>query len=342
MVYVVVAWKVSSGLASMRSGELCFASLAGGNMSGRLSIGLLGAAARALVPLLVGCGEHVNDIGAIGSPTDGAFLADVVTDSAEEAKPPADAPCPSANGAIDAGWHLVFEDQFEGLGGPKADVWKLEIGPADDHQRQYNTDRPENVRLDGNGNLLIEAREESYMGMPYTSARLDTQGHRTFTYGRFEARMKVAAGGPGLWSQWWMLGADFPTVGYPDCGDVTITDHLSENPTSFYSGAYGPGFPPPATSIYAQYTLPGGASLGDDFHVFRVDWEPDRLTWYIDDHAYYSRSKSDLDSGMSWVFGHPMFLILFVAVGGDEVNSIDRSIFPATTLIDYVRVCAHG
>src|SRR5262249_842316 len=137
--------RFQAGLASLRSGEVCFARLAGGNMSGRSSIGLLGSTAWVAMSLPLGCSEHVNDIGAIGSPTDAAFLPEVMADSAEEALPPADAQAPC--GAVDSGWHLLFEDQFEGVGAPNADFWKLEIGPADDHQRQYNTDRPENIRL---------------------------------------------------------------------------------------------------------------------------------------------------------------------------------------------------
>jgi beta-glucanase (GH16 family) len=65
------------------------------------------------------------------------------------------------------------------------------------------TDRVENSRVEG-GMLLIEARQEKYMGCDYTSARLNTLAKGQWTYGRFEIRAKLP-NTQGIWPAMWLL-----------------------------------------------------------------------------------------------------------------------------------------
>lgn len=106
-------------------------------------------------------------------------------------------------------WTEVWSDEFDGPAGqlPSAANWTFDIGTDwGNAQLEYDTDRPENVSRDGNGNLAITARRESYRGSAYTSGRIKTQGLFDQAYGRFEARIKLPTG-QGIWPAFWMLGS---------------------------------------------------------------------------------------------------------------------------------------
>ena len=97
-----------------------------------------------------------------------------------------------------------------------------------------------------------------------------------------------------------------------------------------YSGAAGPT---------ASYTLPGGAKFSDDFHVFAIEWETDVIRWYVDGNLYSTKTPADTN-GNTWVFDHPFFIILNVAVGGEWPGNPDATtVFPQRMLIDYIHVC---
>ena len=105
---------------------------------------------------------------------------------------------------------LVWEDEFDGPVGqlPDSTKWGYDIGTDwGNEQLEYDTDRPENVSLDGDGHLVITAREESYRERDYTSARIVTRDLFEPTYGRFEARIKLPVG-RGIWPAFWLLGVD--------------------------------------------------------------------------------------------------------------------------------------
>ena len=95
-------------------------------------------------------------------------------------------------------WTLTMSDEFDGDEGTPPDpaMWTYDVGGDGwgNGQLEYNTDRVENVSLDGEGNLRIRALEESYMGNDYTSGRIKTQGLFDQEYGRFEARIKLPGG----------------------------------------------------------------------------------------------------------------------------------------------------
>lgn len=195
------------------------------------------------------------------------------------------------------------------------------------------TNRTDNVRVE-NGMLVIEARQESYQGNNYTSGRIKTEGLQERTYGRYEARIKLPAG-QGMWPAFWMLGNDIATTGWPGCGEVDIMENIGKSPAIAYGTLHGPGYSG-ANGFQGSYTLPSG-KLSDDFHVYAVEWVPGQIRWYVDGNLYHSATPSQVNG--NWVFDHPFFLILNVAVGGGWPGNPDATtVFPQQMLVDYVRV----
>ncbi len=237
---------------------------------------------------------------------------------------------------------FMWQDEFDGPAGqlPDAARWDYDIGTDwGNAQLEYDTDRPTNVSLDGNGHLAITAREEFYMGQPYTSARIVTRDLYEFAYGRVEARIKLPVG-QGIWPAFWLLGADFETIGWPQCGEIDIMEYLGHQPTTVYGSLHGPGYSGGA-SYTQSYVLETGG-FNDDFHVFAVEWEADVIRWYVDDILYSTLTTQDI-SPNEWVFDHPFYIILNVAVGGNWPGPPDAATeFPQTMLVDYVRIQAAG
>jgi beta-glucanase (GH16 family) len=202
------------------------------------------------------------------------------------------------------------------------------------------TPRAENLHLE-NGNLVIEAVKEEFTGSDgvkrrYTSARLKTQGRFSQTYGRFEARIQIPSG-LGVWPAFWMLGDDFPATDWPVCGEIDIMENVDVDKSTNHGSIHGPGYSA-TNSISSGYTLAHG-SFSDDFHVFAVEWEPQVIRFYVDDQRYATRTPADLPKGARWVYDHPFFLLLNLAVGGKVPQNPDRSNdFPQRMLVDYVRV----
>ena len=236
---------------------------------------------------------------------------------------------------------LIWHDEFEGPAGqlPDPAKWQFDIGTDwGNAQLEFDTDRPENVSLDGRGNLAITAREESYQGQPYTSGRIKTKDLFEQTYGRFEARIRVPVG-QGMWPAFWMLGEDIDEVGWPQCGEIDIMEYRGHEPSILHGTIHGPGYKGD-DSIGNSWVLEG-AGFHEDFHVFAIEWTADRIEWFVDGEKYHSVSPSDLPEGTEWVYDHPHFIILNLAVGGRWVGSPDEHTrFPQSVLVDWVRVYA--
>ena len=250
--------------------------------------------------------------------------------------------------AVDASgndWKLVWSDEFNGRNGSGVDTtkWVSEVGGGKwgNQELEYYTNRLQNAYIQA-GNLVIKSQQEKYTGADgatwnYTSARLKTLGKFTQTYGRFEARMKIPFG-QGLWPAFWMLGDDIDRVDWPACGEIDIMENIGKEPSTIYGSIHGPGYIG-GTGIGAPYRLPGKQRFSDDFHVFAVEWEPDTIRFYVDKDLYATRTRAELKPGWKWVFDHPFFLLLNVAVGGDWPGNPDTTtVFPQTMLVDYVRV----
>jgi beta-glucanase (GH16 family) len=242
--------------------------------------------------------------------------------------------CGSSSSDAPAGdWKLVWSDEFNGSSVDKT-KWAFDTGSDFGTQQQdYDTSRPDNVTLT-DGNLVITARSEAYQGSSFTSGRIESSASFTRTYGRFEARIQLPQG-QGIWPAFWLLGANYTDVGWPDCGEIDIMEMRGADPTAIAGSLHGPG-----GANYTQgFRLPNGASFSDDFHVFAVEWEPGALRWYVDGALYETRASSTQPRNQPWVFDHPFFVILDLAVGGQYGGPVDATTtFPQTMRVDYVRV----
>ena len=247
--------------------------------------------------------------------------------------------------AGESGWVLAWSDEFNGLDGsrPEPAKWNFETGGNGwgNHELEYYTNRPENSFVQS-GNLVIQALKENFTGpdhstRDYTSARLTTKGHFEQAYGRFEARIKIPRG-QGIWPAFWLLGNDFGKVAWPACGEIDIMENIGKEPATVHGSMHGPGYSGD-DDFTSVYKLPGGVDFFDGFHVFAIEWEPGIVRFFVDQELYTTFTPSRLPAGKKWVFDHPFYIILNVAVGGAWPGSPDStSTFPQTMLVDYVRV----
>jgi beta-glucanase (GH16 family) len=242
---------------------------------------------------------------------------------------------------------LAWSDEFNGAAGAAVDgaKWGFDTGGGGwgNNELEYYTNSTANAATDGAGNLVITAQTSTlrklrcwYGQCQYTSARLLTKGKFQQTYGRFEARIRVPYG-QGLWPAFWMLGANISTVNWPNCGEIDIMENIGREPATVHGTIHGPGYSG-ANGIGAPYSLATGA-FSDNYHVYAVEWDPNQIRWYVDGNLYQTRTPADLPAGTTWVFDHPFFLIMNVAVGGYWPGNPDATtVFPQRMYVDYVRV----
>ncbi len=207
---------------------------------------------------------------------------------------------------------------------------------------EYYTSRPSNAALDGQGDLAVTARRETYSGSGgvtrgYTSARLQTEGLFATTYGRLEASIKLPAG-RGLWPAFWAVGSDVENVGWPDSGEIDMMESLGNDPFTLYGSIHGPE---PGNARGYKFTTPhrSADSLAGGFHVYGIDWSPEAIVFTFDGITYSTRTPTSLTGREQWAFNKPFFLLIDLAVGGTWPGAPDASTpFPATMLVDWVRV----
>jgi beta-glucanase (GH16 family) len=261
--------------------------------------------------------------------------------------PFASAATPETAAAKDRQWKLTWSDEFSGPNNslPDASKWSIEVGGHwFNNELQAYTNRPQNIHLE-NGNLVITATRENYTGADgvsrsYTSARINTHGKFTQKYGRFEARIKLPRG-QGMWPAFWLLGDDEKTSGWPKCGEIDIMENVGSRMSVVLGTIHGPGYSGDKGPT-ANYTRSNDRNFSDDFHLFVVEWEPAAIRFYVDGNLYETRTPADLPAGTNWVFDHPFFIILNLAVGGNLPGSPDATTqFPQSMLVDYVRVYEH-
>jgi beta-glucanase (GH16 family) len=236
-------------------------------------------------------------------------------------------------------WQLVWSDDFSGPAGnlPDATKWTYDIGtgPGQDgwgnQELQVYTNNPGNVSIDGGGHLVITAKRTP---SGFSSARIKTQGLFSQQYGRFEARLKTPYG-PGIWPAFWMLGDNIETVSWPQCGEIDIMELRGQEPHKIHGTIHGPGYSG-GNPISKSYALKNGR-FDTDFHVYAIEWDEDKIDFFVDDYLYQRIEKSDVPG--EWVFNQPFFLILNVAVGGNYVGfPTDETPFDQQMIVDYVKV----
>ncbi|MBP8003098.1 MAG: family 16 glycosylhydrolase [Chloroflexi bacterium] len=251
-------------------------------------------------------------------------------------------------------WQMLWSDEFDGVAGsfPTPSIWRPEIGDGTlngnpgwgNGELETYTNTPENVALDGNGNLVITAHELGedtnlachYGTCEYSSARLITWDRLETTYGRVEARMQLPQG-QGIWPAFWMLGTNLDEVGWPQSGEIDIMENIGREPSTVHGTVHGPGYSG-SNGIGGGYDLDSGL-FADDFHIFAIEWTPDGIRWFVDGVNYFSLTPDQIPAGTEWVYDHPFFIILNLAVGGNWPGfPDDTTVFPQSLVVDYVRV----
>ncbi len=248
-------------------------------------------------------------------------------------------------------WKQVWSEEFDGPAGalPDSLKWNHDIGDGcsagicgwGNNEKEYYTRAPENGALNGLGQLAIVARKAApgltcfYGPCRYTSAKITTRGKMAAMPGRVEARIKLPAG-QGLWPAFWMLGNNFPATPWPASGELDIMENHGSAPQSVSSAIHGPGYF--GATPFAQGYVLGSGTFADDFHVFAVEWNAERVQFFVDDRQHYAIERTDVQRHGAWVFDKAFFVILNLAVGGNfDGDPKSDAILPATMLIDYVR-----
>jgi len=246
-------------------------------------------------------------------------------------------PAPSPQAGDPANWKLIFSDEFDVPGAPDPGRWTWDLGYIANNEAQYYTSRRENARVE-NGMLVIEARKEPWEGYAYTSARLKTQGIAEFLYGRVEVRAKLPTG-RGTWPAIWMLGADIGRVGWPACGEIDIMENVGFDPLTIVGSVHTSAYNHVAGTQRNAITTLSGPSPSEEFHVYALEWFPDRIEVSADSQVYFT-FRNEGTGERTWPFDEPQFLILNLAIGGSwgGQQGIDDDLFPHRMLVDYVRV----
>ncbi|NUT32032.1 MAG: family 16 glycosylhydrolase [Hamadaea sp.] len=233
---------------------------------------------------------------------------------------------------------LVFSDEFNAAAGTGPDTakWTIDSGTGQNNELQYYTPSG-NAAMNGAGALVITARREAVGGREYTSHRMNTGNKFHVQYGRMEARIKIPKGN-GFWPAFWMMGADFLTGRpWPYNGEIDIMEILGRDTTRSYTTLHAPAYN--GGGGYGQeHVWP--IDLSADFHVYAVEWDSKGMRFFVDSALVFTASKETVEATRGpWVYDHPFYLILNLAVGGDWPGPPDATTpFPAQMLVDYVRV----
>ncbi len=246
-----------------------------------------------------------------------------------------------------AAMSLVWSDEFDGPSLDSAN-WTIDIGNGcpdlcgwGNNELEYY--RPENVSV-SDGNLILEARDQSYGGYSFTSGKVHTRDKQSFLYGRIEMRAKIPTGG-GMWPAFWMMPQDDVYGGWAASGEIDIME--SANGTTWINGTIHYGGSWPSNTYSGGSYSPGGTNFADDFHDYAVEWEPDEMRWYVDGVLYSTKNSgqwySDGAPGNPLApFDQDFYIILNAAVGGNYTGCTDPGCItadlPQQFLIDYVRV----
>ena len=237
------------------------------------------------------------------------------------------------------GYGLTWSDEFSGTD-INTNYWGFDIGGNGwgNNELQYYTNRNAYLK---DGMLVIRAQQESYSGRNYTSARLKTQGKQNFQYGRIDIRARMPEG-QGIWPALWMLGKNITEVSWPYCGEVDIMEMVGggsgkDNRVLGTAHWNVGGLTTDYSPTYFGNTKSMSENLSNNFHVYSIVWDSNRIKWYIDDVQYHIMSIDD--SASLAAFQKEFFFIFNIAVGGDLPGNPNTStVFPQRLLVDYVRV----
>jgi len=244
-------------------------------------------------------------------------------------------------------WEQVWSDEFDGdeLDMSKWNILRWRPGWVNNEEQAY-TNRDTNVFLQ-DGNLVIQGLIEpnyydtDYNGNQYTanytSGRVNTDDNFSWTYGRFDIRAKLPSG-KGSWPAIWMLGESITSIGWPDCGEIDIMEHVGFDDGNIHGSIHTKDY------NHIMNTQRSGSmtvsSATESFHVYSLEWSPNYLRFLIDDSPFFFVYNDSNGDEAKWPFDSPHYMILNLAIGGDwgGVQGIEPSSFPMRMLVDHVRV----
>jgi beta-glucanase (GH16 family) len=246
----------------------------------------------------------------------------------------------SAQQASD-GYRLVWSDEFNGTS-VDTTVWNFEEGYIRNHEWQYY--QKDNAR-EADGILTITARRETNRGkIECTSASINTLGKKEFLYGRFEVRARIPYA-RGAWPAIWTLGRKWE---WPSCGEIDMMEfyHKDGIPCILANVACGTDIRNGARwrSVATPYEhfLRKDKYWSDKFHVWRMDWDQTAIRLYLDDELLNEVYLKDTRNGKQGEGGNPFYtpqyILLNLALGGDNGGEVDMDALPMKYDIDYVRV----
>lgn len=247
------------------------------------------------------------------------------------------------------GYELVWQDEFNKDGKPDTANWNYETGFKRNNESQWYQE--DNAYCAG-GLLIIEARKErkpnpwykkdakdyrqSRPFIEYTSACLITQGKHEWQYGRFEMKARIDIS-TGIWPAWWTLGT---RQTWPANGEIDIMEYyrgmLLAN-TAWQAGKWKAKWNEQKFSIDSL----GGRDWADQFHIWRMDWTADKIELFCDDVLLNTTMLSGTINTIDTTyhpFRQPHYMLLNMAVGGDNGGDPSTTNFPRRYEIDYVRV----
>lgn len=244
-------------------------------------------------------------------------------------------------------YRMVWSDEFDG-NALDLDTWTIEINGSGggNQERQYYTDRPENLRVE-DGNLVIELRKEDYEKRSYTSGRINSREKKFFKYGKFEARISLPSGG-GTWPAFWMMGNDYKKVGWPKCGEIDIIEHVGNQPTMCSFALHTPEKNGTRGNNWSSRSYFQGVE--GNYHTYGIEWMEEEnngcdVICFTYDGQVCTKVQENidhLDDNYYWPFNKDFFIIFNLAIGGTMGGNIDDSIFesgePVLMKVDWVRV----
>jgi beta-glucanase (GH16 family) len=233
---------------------------------------------------------------------------------------------------------LIWQDEFNGTALDAAN-WNISTGNGCPALCGYGNNELQSYEAGNltvnNGTLKILAKQENIGGANYSSGKVTSKDKAKFTYGRYEARIKLPKG-DGLWPAFWMLSNDEPYGTWPKSGEIDIMEYVATNNDETLGYIHYGDFWPNNKNQGKKYKV-SNTNLSDDFHVFAIEWEPNIIRWYIDGVLFSTKTNTDV-SPSAWPFDQDMYMILNVAVGGNLGGAVNNSMLPATMEVDYVRV----
>ena len=232
---------------------------------------------------------------------------------------------------------LVWSDEFNGTE-LNLNEWSYDVGDGcpncgwGNNELQYYT-RGDNLSFSG-GKMIIEGRKETFSNKNYTSTRIVTMDKKSFQFGRIDIRAKLPRG-QGIWPAFWMLGSNFKSAGWPTCGEIDIMEFLGHDENRVHSTIhykFGNNARNTTASLLNDKALP------DEYHVYSLDWQQDKIRMLIDDKLINEFNPASI-VGPGHPFNEPFFFIINTAVGGNWPGSPNATTyFPQWLYVDYIRV----